>query len=82
MAREAWWERGECRTADPRIFDGKASPWSDAKRLCRRCPVQAECLEYVLSLPLDSHVQGTERSYAAGFTPKELDMIRRKRGLR
>lgn len=38
-----WSERAACRSEDPEMFFSNDS--RDAKRVCRRCPVQAECLE-------------------------------------
>lgn len=38
-----WSDRAACRGEDPEMFFSTDS--RDAKRVCRRCPVQAECLE-------------------------------------
>lgn len=80
---EPWWHRGECRDVDPAIFDAKhkadlhrAVPWEEARHLCAICPVQKECLEYVLSVPSR---QGDERYYAAGYKPAQLRRMRIER---
>jgi WhiB family redox-sensing transcriptional regulator len=48
-----WMTRAACRGTNPALFypepggqGGKTV--AEARRLCRRCPVKAECLEYVL----------------------------------
>jgi WhiB family redox-sensing transcriptional regulator len=77
---ETWWERGACRTVPPQIFDvpdfhrAQARDWSEARAVCARCPVRAECLEWVL---------GMEHSewhpfFAAGQPPERLAALRRK----
>jgi WhiB family redox-sensing transcriptional regulator len=48
----SWWTRAACNdpTVDPDVFypekGGKTEP---AKRVCRRCPVTAECLDFALA---------------------------------
>lgn len=44
-----WQERGLCRQVDPDLFypERGYSP-EDAKAICRRCDVRAECLRYAL----------------------------------
>lgn len=61
-----WRTRAACRTVpDPEIFF--PSPGGDtrpAKRVCRHCPVQAECLAYALRRGETSGVWG-------GRSPRE-----------
>ncbi|WAU83401.1 WhiB family transcriptional regulator [Streptomyces sp. Qhu-G9] len=51
---EGWREYAECRTVDPDLFFpiGSTGPAlvqiEDAKSVCRRCPVQEECLDWAL----------------------------------
>ncbi|WP_221350799.1 WhiB family transcriptional regulator [Streptomyces beigongshangae] len=51
---EGWRENAECRTVDPDLFFpiGNTGPAlaqiEDAKSVCRRCPVQQECLDWAL----------------------------------
>ncbi|MDM4722779.1 WhiB family transcriptional regulator [Micromonospora sp. WMMA1363] len=48
-AAEEWQERAQCPQTDPEAFypDKGGSP-DVAKRVCRRCEVRTECLEYAL----------------------------------
>lgn len=86
-----WYDHMACRDVDPRIFDGTEDrsaaqrgrryviDWSEARETCGRCPVTAECLDYVTSQPIE---WGTDNAFAAGKTPHELRVERRKRGRR
>jgi WhiB family redox-sensing transcriptional regulator len=53
MAME-WTDRAVCRDEDPELFfpGGMEGPAllqiAEAKAVCARCPVRAECLEYAL----------------------------------
>lgn len=45
-----WQERALCAQTDPdAFFPGKGEPTSSAKRICARCEVRAECLDYALA---------------------------------
>lgn len=50
---------------------------SDARRLCRQCPVRKECLEYALSFPASD-----QHGVWAGLTPRQLDAEAKRRGVR
>jgi WhiB family redox-sensing transcriptional regulator len=44
-----WQDRALCAQTDPEaFFPEKGGSTREAKRVCRRCPVRAECLEYAL----------------------------------
>lgn len=44
-----WQLEGVCNQVDPDLFfPDKGGSTATAKRVCRSCPVQAECLEYAL----------------------------------
>jgi WhiB family transcriptional regulator, redox-sensing transcriptional regulator len=44
-----WRDDALCAQIDPEAwFPGKGEPARDAKRVCRSCPVRAECLEWAL----------------------------------
>ena len=44
-----WQERALCSQTDPEaFFPEKGGSTKDAKRICARCEVKAECLEYAL----------------------------------
>lgn len=46
----AWQEQALCSQTDPEAFyPEKGGSTQDAKRICGRCEVKAECLEYALS---------------------------------
>lgn len=47
----AWQESGVCAQTDPdEFFPEKGGSTKQAKRMCERCPVVAECLEYALAV--------------------------------
>lgn len=44
-----WAAQGKCRDADPDLFHPeKGESVEPAKAICRRCPVQAECLQWAI----------------------------------
>ena len=44
-----WRDLALCREVDPELwFPSKGGTTAPAKAVCRRCPVQTECLEYAL----------------------------------
>lgn len=44
-----WRDFAACAETDPEIFfPEKGGSVSDAKKVCRACPVRADCLEYAL----------------------------------
>jgi WhiB family transcriptional regulator, redox-sensing transcriptional regulator len=64
-----WRHRAACRDEDPELFfpvsetGPGARQTAQAKVVCARCPVRAECLEYALENGLDHGIFGglTER---------------------
>jgi WhiB family transcriptional regulator, redox-sensing transcriptional regulator len=45
-----WQDLALCAETDPELFfPEKGGGSRDAKRICRQCPVRAECLEYALA---------------------------------
>lgn len=75
-----WWEHARCRDMDPDIFErpvrakrGSRAWAQGVKAICAACPVQPQCLDYVLDLP-----EGLD-SYAAGCTPEEQRQLRNRR---
>lgn len=45
-----WQERSLCSQTDPEAFyPEKGGSTADAKRICSRCEVKSECLEYALT---------------------------------
>ncbi|MFF5986930.1 WhiB family transcriptional regulator [Prauserella flavalba] len=68
-----WSERAACRDEDPELFfpvsdmGPGAQQTEQAKAICARCPVRAECLTYALESGLDYGIFGgtTERERRA-----------------
>jgi len=50
---------------------------SEARRLCRQCPVRKECLDYALSFPASD-----QHGVWAGLTPRQLAAEGQRRGVR
>ena len=49
FARPAWQQHGACRGVDPNMFfPERGESVREAKAVCARCPVRAECLRYAL----------------------------------
>lgn len=73
----AWAKHGLCVNADdPDVFyppDG--SRGTKARRICARCPVRAECLEYALDADEEFGIWG-------GLDPRERRNLKRKRARR
>ena len=47
---EQWQDRALCAQTDPEaFFPEKGGSTREAKKICQRCPVRAECLEYALA---------------------------------
>jgi WhiB family redox-sensing transcriptional regulator len=61
-----------CAESDPNLWFGAgALEHKLAKRICRRCPVRTECLDYAMEAPVDHGVWG-------GMTERERRRCRRK----
>lgn len=75
---EEWRSRGLCRNKDPELFFpvGTTGPAevqiAEAKKVCFRCPVRVECLNYAQIKPEDFGVWG-------GTTEEERRATRRRR---
>ena len=72
-----WRHRAACRDRDPELFfpvsdmGPGARQTEQAKAVCARCPVRAECLEYALDNALDHGIYG-------GTTESERRTLRRR----
>ncbi|WP_199432334.1 WhiB family transcriptional regulator [Qaidamihabitans albus] len=81
MANTDWRHSAACRDEDPELFfpvsemGPGARQTAEAKAVCARCPVRAECLDYALDNGLDSGVFG-------GTTERERREITRRRARR
>jgi WhiB family transcriptional regulator, redox-sensing transcriptional regulator len=59
-----WRAQADCAKTNPDLwFAPGAMEHKEAKRICRHCPVQRQCLSYAMSAPVDHGVWGglTER---------------------
>lgn len=67
-------ERGSCSRTDPEAFypEGKGASTADAKRVCNRCPVIAECLQWALDTDEVHGVWG-------GLSQRQRTKLRRER---
>lgn len=71
---EPWMDLGVCAETDPdSFFPEKGQPTMPAKKVCARCPVAAECLEYALREDIRFGVWG-------GMSEKQRIEIRKQRG--
>ena len=69
-----WRAEALCSKTDPEIFFSPgALEHKVAKRICRLCPVQSECLVYAMEAPIDHGIWG-------GLTERERRGYRRKAG--
>lgn len=72
----AWRSDAECARAEAEEiekFFPTGRPASAPKTMCRRCPVQDECLEFALESPW------RPEAIVAGLTPRQLDPLWRER---
>lgn len=59
MEEKDWRPKAECLDADPEVFFPiVGSNGLEAKRICARCPVIDECLQYALDNNIDDGVWG------------------------
>ena len=69
-----WRAHALCANTDPDLwFAAGAIEHKDAKRVCRSCPVQKQCLTYAMDAPIDHGIWG-------GMTERERRRVRRKAG--
>jgi WhiB family transcriptional regulator, redox-sensing transcriptional regulator len=76
VAETVDWRRSAlCAQTDPELFfPEKGGTCDDAKRVCRRCPVREECLDYALSAGENFGVWG-------GLSARQLKAVRRNSGV-
>lgn len=80
MARYAtdWFEAGACLSEDPDLFYPVATgvigarQAAEAQRICARCRVRRECLEFAIDIHETHGIWG-------GTTPEERVRVRRQR---
>lgn len=67
-----WRAEALCARFDPDLFFAPgAIEHKEAKRVCRECPVQMQCLSYAMSTPVDHGIWG-------GMTERERRRHRRQ----
>lgn len=69
---ELWSLAGACKDGDPDRLFVRGSQQHLAKRVCRHCPVQTECLAYALDHKMEYGVWG-------GMTERERRVLLRDR---
>lgn len=56
---QPWSPEALCAQTDPdAFFPERGTSAADPKRICRRCPVKADCLEWALDRPKEPGVYG------------------------
>lgn len=88
MADMGFMEDGLCRQTDPDVFfpdpENQYRSSKEAKKICQRCPVREECLEYAVTAKIVS-VHGYDLGYVTGVwggtTNKQRAKIRTERGI-
>ena len=74
VAEQDWRALGACSKTDPDLwFAVGAMEHKQAKRICRECPVQSQCLAYAMDAPVDHGIWG-------GLTERERRRFRRQAG--
>lgn len=70
-----WQDRALCAEVDPELFflERGGSPRA-ARRVCARCPVARECIDFALSVEEPSARHGVW----GGTTPREREVIHRQ----
>ena len=77
-ARAQWWEYAACQNNPDMFPSGKKdlSYIAKARKVCRRCDVDRECLDYALQWPTSDM-----RGLWAGRTPRQLAAEQKRRGI-
>ena len=74
LLEQDWRAMGSCSKTDPDLwFAVGAIEHKQAKRICRECPVQGQCLAYAMDAPVDHGIWG-------GLTERERRRFRRQAG--
>lgn len=76
----AWMNDALCAQVDPDLwFPEVGGPTREAKRICARCPVREQCLEYALSDDRTSGASPFNHGIYGGLSPAERKSILRDR---
>lgn len=71
VVADKWWERANCKGHDTDMWfpsDDGPNGYAYARRVCRRCPVQLECLTDALD-------RNSTHGMFGGLTPRERSQI-------
>lgn len=74
---QPWTVQALCKEVDPELFYAEKGEWAttfEAKKLCHRCPVRAQCLEFALETNEAFGVWG-------GLTAVQRRELRMQRGM-
>jgi len=73
ITQTSWMDAASCASVDPLLFDqgdrAHANRYTDARRVCRACPVAAQCLTHAIERDERYGMWG-------GLTPEEREEIR------
>jgi len=78
-AHANWRDDAACRDADPDLFFPVSTTGSalrqidEAKRICRACPAQGQCLAWALDQPITDGVWGRHHGGRAALYPKPME---------
>lgn len=78
-SRDGWWELASCLNHPEKMFPQAKKDLSyitEARRICRTCPVRASCLSYALTYPV-TDIHGVW----GGLTPRQLAAEAKRRGV-
>lgn len=80
LSDDRWWEQALCAEIDPELwYPTKGGSVREAKRMCRRCPVTASCLEETVRI--EAQEQGEPIGVRGGLSANErIPLIRQRRG--
>ena len=75
MTDNNWRKESLCAQVDPELFFPLVVSGQEAKKICKKCPVRLQCLDFALGM------QTTERFYGiwGGLDPDELRTLKRRR---
>ena len=68
-----WYERASCAGMDTNIWFPRQNEYALARRICKDCPVQRECLESTIWRDNDNY------GMFGGLTPLERHELREQR---
>jgi WhiB family transcriptional regulator, redox-sensing transcriptional regulator len=74
LRREDWMTAGACKGSTDLFFPGRGATYDvdECKKLCRSCPVRAECLAYAMR-------NGEHFGVWGGLSERERRRLRRQR---